>query len=108
MSRSPLTLVANPRSIVVFGASPTLQSIGGGLTRNLLRGNFPGQLHLINPRHGEIEGRRCHRSLSEISGHIDLALIATPAPTVPDIVDQCGRQPVKAAVIYSGGFAETG
>ncbi len=108
MTRSPLEPLANPGSIVLFGASPAAQTIGGGLTRNLLDGGFAGTVHLVNPKYGEIAGHPCHSSLAEVPGRVDLALIATPAATVAGIVEQCGKKRVKAAVVYSAGFAETG
>lgn len=108
MSRSPLAPLANPSAIALFGASPDPDTIGGGITRNLLDGGFRGRLHLINPRHREIGGHPCHPSLADTTGPIDLALIATPAASLPEIIEQCGGRRVKTAVVYSAGFAETG
>jgi acyl-CoA synthetase (NDP forming)/RimJ/RimL family protein N-acetyltransferase len=107
MHRSPLRPLAAPSSIALFGARPAKDSLGGLLTHNVLGGGFRGRIHLINPSHREIDGHPCHPSLETISGPIDLALIITPAATVIDIIEQCGRRHIKAAVVYSTGFDQT-
>lgn len=108
MYRSPLDPFVSPSAIALFGASPDIHAIGGRLARNLLGGRFAGEVHLINPQHAEIGGHPCHASLADVPGGVDLALIATPAATLPDIIEQCGKKRVKAAIVHSAGFAETG
>ncbi|HEY6897130.1 MAG TPA: GNAT family N-acetyltransferase [Rhodocyclaceae bacterium] len=107
IGRNPLFPLVSPSGVAIFGASPTPGTLGYELTRNLCQGGFAGQVHLINPRHREIFGRPCHPDLAAVSGWISLALIATPAASVPDIVRACGQRGARAAVIYSAGFRDS-
>ncbi len=97
-----------PTAIAVFGASEQPDSIGGLVFRNLLDGGYQGQCYAINPKYTQVLDHACHKNLSEIDRQIDLALIAIPAEQVPGVLDQCGDYGVKAAVVYSAGFAERG
>ena len=96
----------SPKSIAVFGASDRPLSVGALVFENLLSNGFHGALYPINPKHKELRGQVCYASISDIQEHIDLALIATPAPTVAKILQQCGEHGVRAAIIYSAGFGE--
>jgi acetyltransferase len=95
-----------PRSIAVFGASDKEGSLGGRVLQNILAENFPGPVYPVNPKHANVAGRRCYRALHEVGAPVDLAVIATPAASVPEIVHACGEYGVHAAVIHSAGFAE--
>ncbi len=108
MSRHYLSALFSPRAIAVFGASDRAGSVGAGVFENLRNGGFSGRLYPINPNHPEVQGVRAYPALEEIDAPIDLAVVATPAQTVPGIVEACGRRGVKAAVILSAGFGETG
>lgn len=105
MNRSPLRPIVKPASIVLFGASTTTETIGGSLTRNLLEGGFTGRVHLVNPRHSSVNDQPCHPTLESIDDLIELALIATPIETVPDILAQCGKRHIKAAIVYSADLS---
>jgi acetyltransferase len=106
MGRHYLEHLFTPTSIAVFGASEKPESVGGRVFRNLLEGNFKGPLYPINPKYQVIEGTPCHASIDSIKERIDLAIIATPAATVPDIIRSSGLHGVKAAVVLSAGFGE--
>lgn len=97
-----------PSAVAVFGASDNEDSIGGMVFRNLLAGGFKGQCYAINPKYDQVSGEPCYSSLNELDKQVDLALIATPAERVPDILDQCGNYGVKVAVVHSAGFGEHG
>ncbi|QIK37105.1 bifunctional acetate--CoA ligase family protein/GNAT family N-acetyltransferase [Caldichromatium japonicum] len=97
-----------PTAVAVFGASEQPTSIGGLVFRNLLAGGYKGQCYAVNPKYAQILDHPCYKHLSEIDKQIDLALIAIPADQVPAVLDQCGSYGVKAAVVYSAGFAERG
>jgi acyl-CoA synthetase (NDP forming)/GNAT superfamily N-acetyltransferase len=97
-----------PRSVAVIGASREPGSIGRRLLDNLLIGDFAGEVYAVNAAGGEIGGRTAYRSVSEVPGEVDLALVATPAATVLEVVEDCARKGVKGLVIVSSGFAETG
>lgn len=96
----------HPSSVVVIGVSTDPQNLGKEIARNLLEFRFTGEIHLVGLDGGILFGRRIHQSLNEVSGPVDLAIILTPARTVPTILDQCGKKGIKRAVIESGGFGE--
>ncbi|EXJ14717.1 bifunctional acetate--CoA ligase family protein/GNAT family N-acetyltransferase [Imhoffiella purpurea] len=97
-----------PSAVAVFGASENEGSIGGMVFRNLFAGGFKGACYAINPKYDQVDGRPCYPSLSALDKQVDLAVIATPAKSVPGILDQCGSYGVKAAVVHSAGFGEHG
>ncbi len=109
MSKHYLQPLFCPSSIAVFGASNTPDSIGHVLFKNLLENGYKGELYAINPKYEKIQEQSCYASLKDLSGvPIDLVVITTPAKTVPDIIEACGRHGIKMAVIISAGFSETG
>ena len=71
-------------------------------------GKFTGKVFPINPSSDNILGLKCYKSIFDIKYQIDLAVIVTPSNTVPQIIEDCGNKGVKAAVIISAGFKETG
>src|SRR5690348_8631789 len=97
-----------PSSIAVIGASDRLNSVGRKIFSNLLQGNFEGKLYAINPKHHKVQGQICFPSLNKINDPIDLAVIATPAKTIPDIIMECGKHRIRTAIVLSSGFSETG
>ncbi len=97
-----------PRSIAVIGASANPAKIGFSLVKNLLDGRFEGRLYPINYDETNILGLKCYPNLSLVLNEIDLAIIATPAITVPEVLEQCGRKKIKYVIIISAGFAEVG
>lgn len=103
-----LDAVFSAQTIAVIGASDRPQSLGGTVFRNLSAGKFDGHLFAVNPQHDEVQGSRSWPDLAAIGQAIDLAVIATPAKLVPDILDQCGREGVKCAMVLSAGFGELG
>jgi acetate---CoA ligase (ADP-forming) len=97
-----------PRSVAVVGASRRRGSIGGELFRNILAGDFAGAAHPVN-RDGEpVAGVRAYRSVDEIDGDVDLAVISLPASAVIEAAEQALRKGVKGLVVISAGFAEAG
>ncbi len=97
-----------PKSVAVFGASERIDSVGQIVFQNMLQSGFQGALYAINPKHPEIQGCKAYASLSQINEPVELAVIATPPQTVPDIIDDCGKHDVKAAIIITAGFSEIG
>ncbi|MBI3140613.1 MAG: bifunctional acetate--CoA ligase family protein/GNAT family N-acetyltransferase [Rhodocyclales bacterium] len=103
-----LTPLFEPRSVAVIGASERPGSVGAVLVRNLLDAGYRGRLFAVNPGHESIAGLPSYASVEDVPQRLDLAVIATKAPTVPGIIDACGRAGVKAAVVISAGFSEIG
>jgi acetyltransferase len=103
-----LTSLFTPEKIALFGASDRENSVGGVVFRNLLSSGFEGRIFAINPKHEMVQGEKAFKSLSEVGESVDLAVVATPASTIPAIVDACGEHGIKMMLILSAGFRETG
>jgi acetyltransferase len=97
-----------PRSVAVFGASATPGSVGSILIHNLLANPFGGVVYPINPKRRAVHGVRCYVGLAELPEVVDLAVIATPAATVPSLIADCVARGVPSAIIISAGFSELG
>jgi len=108
MSQHHLKPLFAPKSVAVFGASDRVDSVGQIVFHNMLQSGYQGALYPINPKHKKIQGVKAFASLAQIEEPVELAVIATPASTVPDIIEQCGKHQVRAAVIITAGFGETG
>jgi len=98
----------NPNSVAVIGASATPGRVGHTLVTNLLRGGFRGRVYPVNPRGGEIEGLKVFPDVTEVPERPDLALIGIQPSLVPHAIEECASKGVKAAVVYSAGFADAG
>ncbi len=103
-----LEKVLRPRSVAVIGASKTETKRGFQAIRTLLDEKYEGKIYPINPKEEYILGFRCYKNILEIPDPVDVALIATPAATVPEILEECGRKNIAGAVILAGGFRESG
>jgi acetyltransferase len=109
MNKHYLTPLFSPNSIVVFGASNMEDSVGFVIFKNLIKNGYKGHLYPINPKYEKIQEHTAYSSIREIGSQpIDLAIIITPAKTVPDIIEACGEYGVKTAIIISSGFSEIG
>ena len=98
----------SPRSVAVIGASRKPKSLGHVLLKNIIDGGFGGDIFPINPRAESILGLKAYPSISEVRGHVDLAIVMVPSSIVLDITRQCGEKGVKGVVIISAGFSEIG
>lgn len=108
MGKHYLNPLFAPRSVAVFGASDRTDAVGQIVFQNMLQAGFKGGLYPINPQHAEVQGHRAFASLAEIGQPVDLVVVATPPQTVPAIIEESGLHGVKAAVIITAGFGETG
>jgi acetyltransferase len=97
-----------PRTVAVLGASADAGKIGFKLVDNIVAGGFEGTLYPVNPKGGAILGRAVHRSLDDVPGEVDLAVLAIPARAAMESVEQCVRKGVKHAAIITSGFSEVG
>lgn len=98
----------NPESIAVVGAGETKGSIGAAIMDNLVQGGFPGRIYPVNPKYDNVMGFPCFSGISAIEKPVDVAVIATPIQTVPDIVTDCGAAGVAGVVVLSAGGREVG
>lgn len=106
--RLHLDAIFRPRSVAVIGASERPGSVGRTLLWNLISNPFGGTVYPVNPKRTNVLGIRAYPSVKDIPEPVDLAVIATPAPTVPGVVQECVEAGVKGAVIISAGFKEIG
>lgn len=98
----------SPKSIAIIGASTRAGSVGNDVAKNLVKSDFRGEVYLVNPKGGELLGKTCYPSIGAISESVDLAIIIVPASVVPAVLREAGEKMVRAAVIISAGFKETG
>ncbi len=103
-----LDKVLNAQSVAIIGASKNKTKRGYQAIKTLLADGFEGQIYPVNPKEDKILGLRCYKDITQIEGSVDLALITTPARTIPDILRKCGEKKVAGAVIIAGGFRELG
>lgn len=96
-----------PKGIAVVGATPEPYTGGRFLVSNLTLG-YKGPIYPVNPKYNEVLGLKCYPKVSDIEGHLDLALIFVPAQAVPQVLEDCVTKGVRGAIIESGGFAEIG
>ncbi|MEM2931476.1 MAG: bifunctional acetate--CoA ligase family protein/GNAT family N-acetyltransferase [Nitrososphaerota archaeon] len=98
----------NPKVVALIGATDKEGSVGLALLKNLLKNNGDREIYPVNPNRESVLGIKCYPSIKDVPEHVDLAVIATPAKTVPKIVEECGEAGVEGVVIVSAGFRETG
>ncbi|MDR7254517.1 acyl-CoA synthetase (NDP forming)/RimJ/RimL family protein N-acetyltransferase [Nocardioides sp. BE266] len=98
----------SPKSVAVIGASRRQDTIGHLLVRNLVFGDFTGRVHVVNPSADAVGGMPAWKSVAEIPGEVDVAIVAVPAEAVQDVVLDCAAKGVHGLVVISSGFAETG
>jgi acetate---CoA ligase (ADP-forming) len=100
--------VLQPASVAVIGASRRTGSIGGAVVRNLVAGGFTGELYPVNPHARTIAGRRAFASVRDVPEPVELAVIAVSAAGVAEATRDCAAKGVRALVVLSAGFGETG
>ncbi|NOG55657.1 MAG: bifunctional acetate--CoA ligase family protein/GNAT family N-acetyltransferase [Planctomycetes bacterium] len=108
MSVRNLDSIFQPRRIAVIGASDDPSSVGGPVFRNLISSGFRGVVYPVNVRRESVEGVQAYPSVSKVPNKPDLAVVCTPAKTVPAIVRECGEAGVQGMIIISAGFRESG
>jgi acyl-CoA synthetase (NDP forming) len=96
-----------PRSVAIIGASPVRGNARNSLVRAVLKHGFPGKVYPVSPTHAEIEGMTAYKSVGELPEAPDVALIITPAKTVPGLIEECGAKGTRNAIVFSAGFEET-
>jgi acetate---CoA ligase (ADP-forming) len=107
---SSLTPFFNPQGVALIGASRDPGKLSYGVLLNLRdpETGYPGPIYPVNPKADSILGLQCYPDISVVPDPIDLAILVIPANLVPKTIESCGKRGIKAAVIISGGFRETG
>ncbi|HUK31150.1 MAG TPA: CoA-binding protein, partial [Candidatus Acidoferrum sp.] len=104
----PLDAAFHPRSVAVIGATEREGSVGRTIVANLSAAPFGGNIYPVNPNHSSILGIPAYPSVGKIAEHVDLAVVVTPAATVPGVIGECVDAGVRTAVVISAGFRELG
>jgi len=97
-----------PESVAVIGATDRPGTVGRTVLQNLLHPAFRGRVYPVNPQRGEVLGAKAYKTVGDIPEAVDLAVLATPAATIPALVGECIDAQVKSAVVISAGFKERG
>ena len=98
----------NPKSIAVIGANDRQGSVGAALIDNLIQGGYDGIIIPVNPRHDTVRGLKSYRAITEVEPPPEMAIVATPIATAPEIVRQCVRAGAQGVIIISAGGKELG
>ncbi|WDT69751.1 MAG: CoA-binding protein [Candidatus Manganitrophus sp.] len=104
----PLDVFFSPRTVALIGATESEGSVGRTILRNLIGNPFGGVVFPINPKRSSVLGIKAYPSIAEVPEGVDLAVIATPAKTVPGIIRECVQAGARGAIIISAGFKEAG
>lgn len=103
-----LDAMFTPSSVAVIGATARPGTVGQTVLENLLHSRFQGKVYAVNPKHDEVLGLKAYKSIRDIPQAVDLAVIVTPAATVPQLIADCIESGAKSAVVISAGFKERG
>ena len=107
-SAAALQPFLRPRSVAVVGASRAPDSVGGTVLRNLVSAGFAGPVYPVNSRARRVQGIPAHRSIADVPGPVDLAIVAVPATAVIDVARDCAAKGVRGLLVLSAGFGEAG
>jgi len=106
--QNPLSAMFSPKNVALIGATETANSVGRTLMWNLISNPFGGAVFPINPKRPNVLGVKAYPSIADVPEKVELAVIVTPAPTVPGLISQCVDMGVNGAIVISAGFKETG
>src|SRR5579859_1813100 len=99
----PLDSLFRPRSVAVIGASEKPGSVGRSILWNLLSNPFGGVVYPVNPNHPSLLGVKTYPNITQVPEKVDLAIIVTPASTVPALMDECAKAGVLGVIVISAG-----
>jgi acetyltransferase len=103
-----LERILKAESVAIIGASKNETKRGFQTIRTLLDEKYPGKIYPVNPKESHILGFKCYKKMSDIKEPVDVALVATPARSLPAVLEDCAKNGVKGAVVLAAGFGETG
>jgi acetyltransferase len=98
----------NPEGVAIIGASERAESVGRKVMSNMMHSHFAGGLFPVNPKHKSVFNTPCYASVKDIHEKVDLAILTTPASTIPHLIQECGEKGIRSAIIISAGFSEMG
>jgi acetyl coenzyme A synthetase (ADP forming)-like protein len=97
-----------PSGVVIVGASADTDKLGWFTARNMVRSGYPGAIHFVNRKGGELFDRPIYRQIADVPDPVDLAVLIVPAEVMPGVLEEVGQRGIRAAIISSGGFRESG
>ena len=103
-----LGVFTRPTAVAVIGATEKAGAVGRTILRNLISSPFGGTVYPINPKRASVLGIKAYPGLDHVPDQLDLAVIVTPAETVPGVIRECAEHGVKGAIVISAGFKEAG
>lgn len=103
-----LKCLFEPRSVAIVGASRDELKSGGMFIKRMLEDGYAGKIYPINRRETEIMGLQCYKSVSEVPGEVDMAILAVPAAAILESMQDCARKKVKFGIVHAVGFSEMG
>ena len=103
-----LDAIFSPKTVAVIGATETPDSVGRTIMQNLIGSPFAGTVYPVNPNRATVLGAKAYPKIASVPAEVDLAIIVTPAATVPGIIGECAAASVKGAIVISAGFKECG
>jgi len=106
--QTQLDVFFRPKSVAVIGATETPGSVGRSVLSNLIASPFGGPVYPVNSKRSSVLGIKAYKTIGEIPDPVDLAVVVTPAASVPDVINQCAEHKVQGAIIISAGFREAG
>ncbi len=106
--RHPLDFIFAPRNVAVIGASESEGSVGRTILWNLISNPFGGAVFPVNPKRNSVLGIHAYPKIADVPTQVDLAVVVTPALSVPGVIEECVQAGVKGAIIISAGFKEIG
>ena len=104
----PLERIFAPEAVALIGAREKPGSVGRTILENLQAGGFRGSIYPVNPKRHRVLGIKAYPSIGRVPQAVDLAIVATPATTVPEVIGECAKAGVAGAVVISAGFKECG
>jgi acetyltransferase len=104
----PLDSLFHPQTVALVGATEKVGSVGRTILRNLVTNPFGGTVYPVNPKRSSVWGIKAYPSIGAIPERVDLAVVVTPAPSIPGIIDECVQANVKSSIVISAGFKELG
>ncbi|MCL4868609.1 MAG: bifunctional acetate--CoA ligase family protein/GNAT family N-acetyltransferase [Anaerolineae bacterium] len=108
VQRKPLDAIFAPKSVAVIGATAKAGSVGRTILWNLISNPFGGTVYPVNPKYSSVLGIRAYPSVAAVLEPVDLAVLVTPASSIPALMQECADAGVRGAIIISAGFKETG
>jgi acyl-CoA synthetase (NDP forming) len=107
-STKSIDLFFTAKSVAIYGASASQNSVGQAIIQNFIKPQYTGKVYAVNPKYNQVLGVPCYPTLQEITEDIDLVVVAVPARITPRVFEDIAAKGIKAAIVISGGFSETG